>query len=293
SRLHLKKIFPITLEALEKANKTIREVDLIAVANRPGLIGGLVVGLSFAKSLAFMNDIPFIGVNHIEAHLYSPNLGSDIEFPYIGLLASGGHTLIVKALSFTKYEILGTTIDDAAGEAFDKIAKHYDMGYPGGPSVEKLAAEGDDKAFNFPLSNLYKSDRKYDVSYSGLKTAVINHLEKYRKKENYTINDIAASFQKRAFDSIIKKTMLAAKDNAIKTIVVAGGVSANKCLRRMFSEIKGYEVFFPDLKYATDNGAMIAGYAYHKYKESGKDDYDLAAFPRVDSFKISLSENYR
>ncbi|HOV14207.1 MAG TPA: tRNA (adenosine(37)-N6)-threonylcarbamoyltransferase complex transferase subunit TsaD, partial [Spirochaetota bacterium] len=157
SRLHLKKIIPIIDEALQKANKKIEDIDLIAVANRPGLIGGLVVGVSVAKSISFMNNIPLIGVNHIEAHLYSPNLTSEIEFPHIGLLVSGGHTLIVKAISFTKYEILGTTIDDAAGEAFDKIAKHYNMGYPGGPAVEKLAREGESDAFNFPISNLYKS----------------------------------------------------------------------------------------------------------------------------------------
>ena len=240
-----------------------------------------------------MNDIPFLGVNHIEAHLYSPNLTSEIPFPYIGLLASGGHTLIVKALSFTKYEIIGTTIDDAAGEAFDKIAKHYNMGYPGGPAVEKLAKDGDDTAFDFPISNLYKSDRKYDLSYSGIKTAIINHLDKYKKKDNYTINDIAASFQKRAFDAVIKKTILAAKDNDIKTIVVAGGVSANQHLRKMFADVKGYNIFFPELKYATDNGAMIAGYGFHKFKEDGKSNYNLTVFPRVESFKISLSENYR
>ena len=208
-------------------------------------------------------------------------------------MVSGGHTLIVKATSFTTYEILGTTIDDAAGEAFDKIAKHYNMGYPGGPAVEKLAKSGDSSAFNFPISNLYKSNRRYDLSYSGIKTAVINHLEKYKQKDNYTINDIAASFQKRAFDAIIKKTILAAKDNDIKTIVVAGGVSANQELRRMFNEIKDVSVFFPELKYATDNGAMIAGYGYHKYLEKGADNCDMSIYPRVESFKISLSEDYR
>ncbi len=199
SRLHLQKITPVINKAFETSGFKKSDIDLIAVSNRPGLIGGLAVGMGFAKGLSFGLQKPFIAINHIEAHLYSPHITSDIEFPYIGLLVSGGHTLIVKALSYTDYEVIGTTIDDAVGEAFDKISKHYGFGYPGGPAIEKLAREGDKNAFDFPISNLYKSERNYDISYSGIKTAVINHLENYRKKQNTTINDIAASFQKRAF----------------------------------------------------------------------------------------------
>ncbi|OHD25841.1 MAG: tRNA (adenosine(37)-N6)-threonylcarbamoyltransferase complex transferase subunit TsaD [Spirochaetes bacterium GWC1_27_15] len=293
SRLHLKKITPIGEEALKKANISIEQIDLIAAANRPGLIGGLAVGVSFAKGLSWITDKPFIGINHVEAHLYSPHLTCEIDFPYIGLLASGGHTLIVKGESYTKYDIIGTTIDDAAGEAFDKIAKHYNFGFPGGPALEKIAKEGDVSTFDFPISNLYKTDRKFDVSYSGLKTAVINHLEKYLKKETYTVSDIAASFQKRAFDILLKKIKLATTTFGINTVVVAGGVSANQYLRKLFNENLSAKVFFPELKYATDNGAMIAGFAYHKYKEEGKSPFNTGVFPRVEGFKISLEENYR
>lgn len=295
SRLHLDKVMPIIDDAIKQAKVKLDDIDLIAAANRPGLIGGLMVGVSVGKSIAWKNDIPFIGIDHIEAHLYSPHLDQldkKIEFPYIGLLVSGGHTMIVKAESFTKYEVLGTTIDDAVGEAFDKVAKHYDLGYPGGPAVEKAALKGDDRAFDFPISNLYKSDRKYDVSYSGIKTAVIHYLDKYKKKDNFNNNDIAASFQKRAFDVLIKKTKLAAEDNKIKNIVVAGGVSANKYLRKMFDSLEGYDIFFPALKYATDNGAMIAGYAYHKFKEEGHDGLDTGVSPRVTGYKISLERGW-
>jgi N6-L-threonylcarbamoyladenine synthase len=291
SRLHLKKIIPVIDQALKKAKINISDIDLIAAANRPGLIGGLIVGVSAAKALAWKLDKPFIAINHIDAHLYSPHIDNKIEFPYIGLLVSGGHTMIVKSDSFTEYTVIGTTIDDAVGEAFDKTAKHYNLGFPGGPAVEKTALNGDPKSFSFPLSNLYKSDRLYDVSYSGLKTAVIHHLEKYKKKENYTIADIAASFQKRAFDILLKKTLLACDNTGINRIVVAGGVSANKYLRNLFNRFKGYKIYFPDLKYATDNAAMIAGYAYHRYLAEGKSPLDTGVYPRVKGFKISLEKN--
>lgn len=293
SRLHLKKILLIVDKAIKGANIYKKNIDLIAVSNRPGLIGGLVVGVAFAKALSFGLNKPFIAINHIEAHLYSPHITNDIEFPYIGLLVSGGHTLIVKANSYTEYEIIGTTIDDAVGEAFDKIAKHYGFGYPGGPAIEKLAENGDEKAFNFPISNLYKSKRKYDVSFSGIKTAVINYLEKYKRKDNWTINDIAASFQKRAFDILVKKVELASKGYNIDRIVVAGGVSANLYLRRLFSKLKGKEVYFPELKYATDNGAMIASFAYHKFNKEGPSLWDTGVFPRVSGYKVSLEEDYK
>lgn len=288
SRLHLNKIVSVLDKALKNAKIDLSDIDLIAVANRPGLIGGLLIGVSFAKSIAWAIDKPVIGINHIEAHLYSPHLENNISFPYIGLLVSGGHTLITYAKSFTDYEVLGTTIDDAVGEAFDKVAKFFNLGYPGGPAVEKAALSGDEDAFDFPISNLYKSDRVYDVSYSGLKTAVIHHLGKFCKKNNYKINDIAASFQKRAFDVLIKKCTLASEKCNIKRIVVAGGVAANKYLRKRFFDLKEYEVYFPDIKYATDNAAMIAGFAYHKYKKQGADSLNLSVMSRVLGYKSSL-----
>lgn len=293
SRLHLKKITIVVEKAIKDASIRKNDIDLIAVANRPGLIGGLAVGVAFAKSFSFGLNKPFIAVNHVEAHLCSPHITNKIEFPYIGLLVSGGHTLITIGKSYTNYEIIGTTIDDAVGEAFDKIAKHYGFGYPGGPAIEKLARDGDKNAFNFPISNLYKSNRKYDVSYSGIKTAVINYLEKYKKKENWTINDIAASFQKRAFDILIKKAELASKDYNIDRIVVAGGVAANQYLREMFSKLKNKKVYFPEIKYATDNGAMIASFGYYKFKEQGASSLNIGVFPRVQGYKISLEEDYR
>jgi N6-L-threonylcarbamoyladenine synthase len=268
----------------------LNEIDLVAAANRPGLIGALLVGVSAGKGIAWSMEKPFIAINHIEAHLYSPHLDNQIDFPYIGLLASGGHTMIVLARSFTEYDVLGTTIDDAVGEAFDKIAKFYELGYPGGPAVEKLSLEGDEKAFDFPVSNLYKSERKFDVSYSGLKTAVIHYQEKYRKKENYTVADIAASFQKKAFQILIKKTISACEKYKIKTIVVAGGVASNNCLKSMFEKNKDYKIYFPSLKYATDNGAMIAGFAFHKYLKEGKSDLSCGVYPRVSGYKISLEK---
>lgn len=290
SRLHLKKIIPLTEEACRTAGIKLSSIDLIAAANRPGLVGGLIVGTGTAKAFAWTLEKPFIGINHMEAHLYSPHITNAIEFPYIGLLVSGGHTMIVRATSYTEYEVIGTTIDDAAGEAFDKLAKHYQMGYPGGPAVEQAAAEGDPETFRFPVSNLYKSERKYDVSYSGIKTAAINHLEKYLTKKQYTVNDIAASFQKRAFDMLLKKVKKAADDYKIKRIVVAGGVSANLYLRALFGKLKSYKVYFPDLKYSTDNGAMIAGYAYHRYLQEGASPLNTGVYPRVPGFKISLEQ---
>ena len=292
SRLHLDKIKYVVNKALNEAHLKLNNIDLIACANRPGLVGALLVGVSFSKSLAWASDKPFIGINHIEAHLFSPHLCNDIKFPYIALLVSGGHTMIVLAKSYTKYDILGTTIDDAVGEAFDKIAKFYNFGYPGGPAVEKAALKGDENAFNFPISNLYKSERLYDVSYSGIKTAVIHYLKKYKKRNNYNKNDIAASFQKRAFDILIKKTKLACDNYKIKKIVVAGGVAANKYLQDRFNKLKGYEIYFPGLKYSTDNGAMIAGYAFHKFLEHGKDNLDIGVSSRVKGFKISLESSY-
>ncbi len=286
SRIHLEKIIPIIREALDTASVKLDMIDLVAFSNRPGLMGGLLVSVGAGKTLAWSIDRPFIGVNHIEAHLFSPHLSENIPFPYIALLVSGGHTLIVKANNYTDYEILGTTIDDAAGEAFDKIAKHFDLGYPGGPAVEKAALTGNPKAFDFPTSNLYKSDRIYDVSYSGIKTAVINHTEKSLKVETYTVNDIAASFQKKCFDILIKKVKLACQNHNIFRVVVAGGVSANRYMRERFHEMgHGYSVFFPDLKYATDNAAMISGYGYYAYKRWGKSPLNIGVETRITGYK--------
>lgn len=288
SRLHLKKVLPLTEEACRISGISLKEVDLIAASNRPGLIGGLIVGTGTAKAYAWILDKPFIAINHMEGHLYSPHITHEIEFPYIGLLVSGGHTMIVIAKSYTDYEVIGTTIDDALGEALDKVAKHYQIGYPGGPAIEQAAFSGDRTTFDFPTSNLYKSDRKYDVSYSGIKTAAINYLEKYLRKKEYTTNDIAAAFQHRAFEMLFKKVKKASEEYHISNIVVAGGVSANQYLRTMFCQLNHIKIYFPDLKYTTDNGAMIAAFAYHKYLKEGASPLDTGVSPRVNGFKISL-----
>jgi N6-L-threonylcarbamoyladenine synthase len=206
SRLHTEWIYPVVEESLLKAGIKREELDGIAVTNRPGLVGSLLVGLSFAKGMSWSLGIPYIGVDHIRAHLYAPHLEHDIEYPYLGLLVSGGHTLISRVNSFDEVEVMGTTIDDACGEAFDKVAKFYNFGYPGGVIIDKMAEKGDHRAFRFPKPNLHKGDHTYDVSYSGLKTAVINQLDQFHNTDyEKTPENIAASFQKTAIDILMKR----------------------------------------------------------------------------------------
>jgi N6-L-threonylcarbamoyladenine synthase len=286
SRLHTNWISNVYLESIEKAGISPKNIEGIAVANRPGLSGALLVGVSFAKGLAYGFNIPIIGVNHVEAHLYAPHLEHDIKYPYIGLLVSGGHTVIAKVESYNKMEIMGSTIDDACGEAFDKVAKHLNLGYPGGKIIDDLAKKGNPKSFNFPRSSLHKGDHKFDVSYSGIKTAVINQLDQFwdgiseKSPEN-----IVASFQYIAIDILIKKTIKALKATGINRVVAGGGVTANSYLRQRLKEIKGVESYFPSLELCTDNGAMIAALG-EKYLEDGiTDDYTLTAQSRVMAFR--------
>lgn len=286
SRIHTEWIAPVVREAIEKAGMQPSDLDAIAVANRPGLMGSLLVGLSFAKSYSWSLGIPFVGVDHVRAHLYSAHLDRDIEYPYIGLLVSGGHTIICKVSGFEDIEIMGTTIDDAVGEAFDKVAKFYDLGYPGGLAIDRLSVEGDDSFFNFPAPNLHKGDHRYDVSYSGLKNAVINQLEQFRAKEGeYKPADIAASFQKRAVNILLKRLFRAVSDTGIKRVVAGGGVAANSRLRAELGKADGIEVIFPPLKLCTDNGAMIGGIGYHYLKSNGPDPLSVTAAPRVSGFR--------
>lgn len=286
SRLHTEWIYPVVEESLAKASITKDELDGIAVTNRPGLVGSLLVGLSFAKGLSWSLGIPYIGVDHIRAHLYAPHLEYDIEYPYLGLLVSGGHTVISKVNSFDDVEVMGTTIDDACGEAFDKVAKFYNLGYPGGIAIDKLSAAGDPKAFSFPKPNLHKGDHRYDVSYSGLKTAVINQLDQFHN-EGYekTKENIAASFQKTAIDLLLKRLNKAIKDTGIKRIVAGGGVSANSYLRSALSSIYGVTAYYPSLELCTDNGAMIAAIGYHYFQKGETSSLDTNAQSRVASFR--------
>jgi len=286
SRIHTEWIAPVVREALSDANISDKELDAIAVANRPGLMGALLVGLSFAKSYAWSLGIPFVGVDHVRAHLYAAHLEQDIEYPYLGLLVSGGHTIICRVDGFDSIEIMGTTIDDAVGEAFDKVAKFYDLGYPGGVAIDKLSKEGDDKFFAFPSPNLHKGDHRYDVSYSGLKNAAINQLHLFKKGEGeHTKADVAASFQKRAIKILVTRLKRAIDDTGITRVVAGGGVAANSLLRSELNELRGVDVIFPSLRLCTDNGAMIGGIGYHYFKENGGDPLNITASPRVSAFR--------
>ncbi len=286
SRIHTEWILPVVKQSLEEAKITKEDIDGVAVANRPGLVGSLLVGVNFAKSFAYSIDRPFVGVDHIRAHLYASHLENDIEYPYIGLLVSGGHTILCIVKSFDDIEVLGTTIDDAIGEAFDKVAKFYDLGYPGGVAIDKLSREGNCNAYNFPTPVLNKGNHKYDVSYSGLKNATINQRHQFFVEGDIDNKaDIAASFQKRAITILLKKLYILIEDTGIKTVVAGGGVAANSYLREDLSKREDLRVIFPSLRLCTDNGAMVAGIGYHYLKGGKCDSLDITASPRVSSFK--------
>jgi N6-L-threonylcarbamoyladenine synthase len=286
SRKHTEWIVPVVKEAITKANIQKHELDGIAVTCKPGLIGSLLVGLSFAKGLALSLDIPFVGVDHILAHLYAPHLEHDITYPYIGLIVSGGHTIITRVEDFQTFTVLGTTIDDACGEAFDKVAKYYDLGYPGGVAIDRLAAKGDPRAFRFPKPSLHKGDHRFDVSYSGLKTAVVNQLHQFHNTSyEKSPENIAASFQKTAIDMLVDRVLRAVKETGIPKVVAGGGVSANSYLRKRLGGEKEIRAIFPSLQLCTDNAAMIAGLGYHLLKNGETSSYDLQESARVSLFR--------
>ena len=287
SRLHTEWISQVCESAVKQAGLTLKDIDAVAATCCPGLMGSLLVGLNFAKGLSASLKVPFIGIDHIRAHLYAPQIEQPLEYPYLGVLLSGGHTVICKVLSYDKVEVLGTTIDDAIGEAFDKVAKHYGLGYPGGVMIDRLSKDGDPHAFEFPMVALNEREHMYDISYSGLKTAVINQADIFQKKENFTKEDIAASFQRVAVASLMKKVDKALKDSGLKRISAGGGVAANSEVRSSLLKYKekGFEVSFPSLKLCTDNGAMVAGLAYHYLKDGIVSDYSLSASSRVTAFK--------
>lgn len=301
SRTHTQWIVGVYREAVRRAGVAPADLDGVAVTNRPGLVGSLVVGVSFAKGLAFGLGLPLVGVDHILAHLYAPQLERQIDYPFLGLLVSGGHTLICRVDDPFTVEVLGTTIDDACGEAFDKVAKHYGFGYPGGVSIDRLAATGDPRAFAFPDASLHKGSHPYDVSYSGLKTAVINQLDQFWNGESEkSPANIAASFQKAAIDMLVRRLLRAVDDTGLTRIVAGGGVAANSYLRRLLSdgaagEWSGpgrprsprIEAIYPALELCTDNGAMIAGLGYNLLRRGVRDDLDLDVSARVESFRRS------
>ena len=286
SRKHVEWIVPVVDRAIEDAHVDMHRLEGIAVTYRPGLVGSLLVGLSFAKGLSLALGVPFVGVDHVLAHLYAPHLEHEIPYPYLGVLVSGGHTLIAEVDAFDSMKVLGTTIDDACGEAFDKVAKFYDMGYPGGVAIDRLSERGDAEAFSFPSPSLHKGDHRYDVSYSGLKTAVVNQLDQFwNGRSPKSPENIAASFQRAAIDILVDRIDRAVRDTGLQRVVVGGGVAANRYLRSRLSSMGETSVTFPSLKLCTDNAAMVAGIGYHLLQSAGSSLYTLNAEARVPMFR--------
>lgn len=290
SRKHAEWIEVVVRQALEEAKMSLDEVDAIAATNRPGLMGSLLVGLTFGKTLAWAVNKPFIAINHMLGHMYAAHLENDIQYPYLGLLVSGGHSIIAKVNGFDDLEILGTTIDDSVGEAFDKVAKYYDLGYPGGVIIDRLAQKGNPKAYNFPVPKLDKGDHRYDVSFSGLKTAVIHQAPMFLK-EGYdpSVENLAASFQETACKILVSRLLRAVEDTGLKTIVAGGGVAANSRLRSMLAAHTELKCIFPPLKLCGDNGAMIAGVAYHFLQRGETSPLNTTAHARIPQFKRGLA----
>ncbi len=285
SRQHILSIYPVIEEALQRAHMSLENIDAVAVTRGPGLAGSLVVGMNTAKGIAFGRNLPLIGVNHLEGHIYSswvypadtPQPPAAPEFPLMALLVSGGHTELNLISDHLKYERLGATLDDAAGEAFDKVARMIGLPYPGGPSVQKAADQGNPTAFNFPRARL---DGTWNFSFSGIKTAVLREVRKLQEVNKVLpVNDLAASFQACAVDVLFTKTMNAAREFNVKSIVVAGGVSANRALRDAFLSQKEFPVHIPPLSLCTDNAAMIAAAGYFHFINGQKDPLDLDVMP--------------
>jgi len=285
SRHHLENINLVTQQALDEAGVTLSDIDLIGVTNGPGLIGALLIGVATAKALAFAADIPLVGVNHMHGHISANYVQyPDLEPPFMSLVVSGGHTNIVEVTDYNKCEVLGATRDDAAGEAYDKVARVIGLGYPGGPKVDKAAKDGDPNAIAFKRVMLEKGS--YDFSFSGLKTQVLNYINTERQSgREVNVPNVAASFQQAVVDVIVTKAIDAALERGEKRIVMAGGVASNSCLREAMIKAcdkHGIRLYVPAPVLCTDNGAMIASAAYYKYKAFGADDLTLDAYPALD-----------
>jgi N6-L-threonylcarbamoyladenine synthase len=279
SRQHIQNILPIIDASLQQAGIAVKDLGGIAVTYGPGLVGSLLVGLSVVKALAFRSRIPYVGVNHLEAHLLAIHLEHDVPFPYIALLASGGHTLLYCVKDVGAYAYLGGTRDDAAGEAYDKVAKMMGLGYPGGRIIDDLAKNGNREAIRFPRAHIKKGS--YEFSFSGIKTSVWNYLKSQPKDQwKNRMADIAASFQEAVVDMLVKPTVRAATAHGVNRIVFAGGVAANSRLRETMvkkADAEGLKVYFPAPKFCTDNGAMIALAGYYWLKRGRRDDFRLNA----------------
>ena len=295
SRAHLQIITPLLKDALKRAELDINDIDVICATAGPGLIGALLVGLTFAKGLAYSLDKSFVAVNHIEGHIFSGFLMEEKpEFPYLCLVVSGGHTLLLLVEDELKIRKLGTTVDDAAGEAFDKVAKMIGLGYPGGPKIQQYAEKGDENAIKFPVSRL---ENPYDFSFSGLKTAVLRHLQKEYGIElnipDSELPDLTASFQKAVSKSLLNKIELACKEYNVTCISMVGGVAANEYIKNRLLALGNKlkkKVIIPKLEFCGDNAAMIAYRGSILCKNNILHDYNVSAFPSLRGDEFILSE---
>lgn len=283
SRKHIENIAAVVNHSFREAGLTYQDIDAVAVTTMPGLVGALLVGLSFAKAFAYGLGLPLIAVNHLHGHIYANFLEHNfIVFPAICLVVSGGHTSLLYMKDISDYELVGSTKDDAAGEAFDKVARFLGLGYPGGPAVEKAAMQGQAGRYHLPRVFLDRND--YEFSFSGLKTATMNLWRKIEKNEDSNSGDIAAEFQAALVEVLVEKTIRAARAYGVDTIMMAGGVAANTELRKKLQESackNHYNLYFPSLGLCTDNAAMIAGKAYHDYVNGSFAPLNINAHPSV------------
>lgn len=284
SRKHIEKINQVIEEALKEADTTLDDLDAIAVTYGPGLVGALLVGVAEAKAISFAKNIPLVGVHHIEGHIsanYIENL--DLEPPFLCLVVSGGHTHLVVVKDYGEFEILGRTRDDAAGEAFDKVARAIGLGYPGGPKIDKLSKQGNAYAMDFPKAKV--ADAPYDFSFSGVKSAVLNHLNKCKMMGEPIVEaDIAASFQRCVVEVLVDHAIAAAKDYHISKLAIAGGVASNQTLRsamKQACENNGIQFYHPSPIFCTDNAAMIGVAGYYEYIKGTRHGWDLNAVPNL------------
>lgn len=285
SRKHVEAISLVVEEALDEANVTLQDIDAVGVTYGPGLVGALLVGVQYAKGLAYALDKPLIGVNHIEGHISSNFIQyKDLEPPFVCLVVSGGHTFIVYMKDYGEFEVLGQTRDDAAGEAFDKVARAIGLGYPGGPKIDKVSKEGNEDAIVFPRANFHDKDC-LDFSFSGIKSAVLNYLNKMNmKEEEVNKANVAASFQKAVVDVLVDNAIKACERKKVDKIAIAGGVASNSCLRTAMIEEgkkKGIKVLFPEPILCTDNAAMIGSAAYYELLRGKRASLELNAIPNL------------
>lgn len=284
SRKHIEKINQVIEEALQTAGVTLDAIDAIGVTYGPGLVGALLVGVAAAKAISYARKIPLIGVHHIEGHISANYIeNKTLEPPFACLVVSGGHTHLVVVKDYGEYEIVGRTRDDAAGEAFDKVARAIGLGYPGGPKIDKVSKEGNPEAMKFPRAKI--ADSQYDFSFSGLKSAVLNYLNGCKMKgEEIVVADVAASFQKAVVDVLVEHAMHAVKEYGFEKLAIAGGVASNSALRAAMKEACGknhVEFYHPSPILCTDNAAMIGAAAYYEYRKGVRADYTLNAVPNL------------